>query len=251
MTHKEHLYYPESLKPSEIIMATTSNYKLSLLQKALEKMGRTSRATPMLTKTSIDEKMWERAFMEGPLGKNGHLSHFPVALAWLKAEHARQSLHPSTPILATDTAKIVGEKLLGKPSSPENAVKMILDQIGQEIIQIAGTAINTKEGEWVFGLTQMKIQAKDVSEERVKPYIKESHEAILDVAGAIPIFDPKAVNLFYKPPFQATATCYNINDMDNETEKTWLIDNSDMVELIMAIYGCSPSLLEMMFENLE
>jgi septum formation protein len=79
----------------------------------------------------------------------------PRRLARQKAQQALQAF-PTLPVLAGDTAVILGERVLGKPTSPEEAKAMLLALRGRSHLVATGLAL-TYAGHWAEVLEVAKV----------------------------------------------------------------------------------------------
>jgi len=79
----------------------------------------------------------------------------PRRLARQKAQQALQAF-PTLPVLAGDTAVILGERVLGKPTSPEEARAMLLALRGRSHLVATALAL-TYEGRWAEVLEVAKV----------------------------------------------------------------------------------------------
>lgn len=79
----------------------------------------------------------------------------PRRLARQKAQQALQAF-PTLPVLAGDTAVILGERVLGKPTSPEEAKAMLLALRGRSHLVATALAL-TYGGHWAEVLEVAKV----------------------------------------------------------------------------------------------
>lgn len=238
-------YRAENDHAGAIFLATTSDFKVYLLRQVMQ-----AQKIPLTVQkggVSLDpnEKLWEEAYLKGPIGQNGHFFDIPRILAFHKAEMLRQ-LHPDSPIISADSSKFLNQKFLGKPASPEEAYQMILDQAGQTVTQVAGVAF-WNGCQWTFGRIEIAMRIQEITPSQARSYVQETPD-VLNTGGAIPIYDPRAFELFSQDSrFPTVIRCYNQRD-----EEVWVhtemisARNDSLNYLTLAVYGFSPHLLETM-----
>ena len=127
---------------------------------------------------------------ESPVQKSLSPKDIPLEESRLKA-YAVASRHPDDEVLACDTVVILEGRVLGKPKSKEEAIKMLLMEQGKRQIVITGYTYLSRKREitrsvmsQVFfnRLSREKIEAYL---ERCRPYDKAGAYGIQDEAGLI------------------------------------------------------------------
>ena len=90
-----------------------------------------------------------------------------VELALRKAR-AVATTHPDTPVLGADTVVVLGEKVLGKPTSANDAKEMLLELSGKTHRVVTGVALVRKDQYWtgcdVARVTFHTLQSGQVDE---------------------------------------------------------------------------------------
>lgn len=84
-------------------------------------------------------------------------------------------------VLAADTIVVLGQKVLGKPHSEKEAMRMLQALSGKEHRVITGVALRSRQKEEVF-CTSTYISFHTLTEEAIKNYVTMYHP--LDKAGA-------------------------------------------------------------------
>lgn len=238
-------YEKEPIK--KIIMATTSEIKLGLLEQALKQMGASIAIIPAKVGLTPDEREWEESLVNGPFGRHNHYSTIAQILAYLKAYKAVE-LSNGLSVIASDSAKLLeGTTILAKPVTYDEAVEMILKQSGQTVVQVAGVALwKSQEQDWAFGSVETRMELKQIAPEQAKDYILRTPEA-LEVAGGIPIFDKAAFQFYQTLTFPTVMKCYNGKGLTTWEEKGEIfLNDNNLIDLTQAVYGFSPPLLKAM-----
>lgn len=98
-----------------------------------------------------------------------------------KGEAYTNAMKPDDVIITADTVVIVGDEILGKPSSEEKAREMLTKLSGKSHKVITGVTISTPAGKCSFSATT-KVTFDNLSEEEINYYIEKYQP--YDKAGA-------------------------------------------------------------------
>ena len=104
----------------------------------------------------------------------------PSFLARKKAE-VLDHLSAENIILTADTIVVRGDRILGKPESPEEANEMLMFLSGRSHLVYTGVCINFKNNYKTF-TEETEVKFKDLDSHEIEYYIK--HYAPMDKAGA-------------------------------------------------------------------
>lgn len=104
----------------------------------------------------------------------------PVYLALKKAKAVAEKNKKSI-IIGADTAVFLGEKMLGKPESEENAEKMLSSLSGKEHLVITGCAVISERETKTFSV-KTYVKFKSLTKKEIKDYIATGEP--MDKAGA-------------------------------------------------------------------
>lgn len=118
--------------------------------------------------------------------------HIVMGLASEKAA-AVLSLHPETVVIGADTIVTVGESILGKPSSPEEAFQMLKELCGKRHQVLTGVSIKSRGREDTF-FSRSFVQFypwDSLTEDVVRRYVDTGSP--MDKAGAYGIQDMGAL----------------------------------------------------------
>lgn len=123
-----------------------------------------------------------------------HLSihEIPVYIATQKGQTIA-SQFPDRQILAADTIVVLNERIIGKPTSREDAIQMLNDLQGQKHEVITGVYLKLESGEHTF-FDRTQVQFHSLSETEIihyvdhyKPYDKAGAYAIQEWIGSVAI----------------------------------------------------------------
>ncbi len=98
-----------------------------------------------------------------------------------KGEAYTNAIKPDDVIITADTVVIVGDEIIGKPSSEEKAREMLTKLSGKSHKVITGVTISTATGRCSFSATT-KVTFDNLSEEEINYYIEKYRP--YDKAGA-------------------------------------------------------------------
>ncbi len=104
-----------------------------------------------------------------------------VRLAIAKAAAARENLDQSLPIIGADTAVVIGDQVLGKPGSQDEAVQMLASLSGRSHTVLTGVALD------YAGVVRTTTSLTDVRFREISPDEAQSYWQSgepLDKAGA-------------------------------------------------------------------
>lgn len=96
----------------------------------------------------------------------------PEFLSKLKAEAFEQSLAPNDLLITSDTIVILGDEILEKPKSEEEAKAMIAKMSGKTHTVVTGVALTTKNRQLVFS-DHTKVTFCDLSQDEINYYIEK------------------------------------------------------------------------------
>ncbi len=104
-----------------------------------------------------------------------------VRLAIAKAAAARENLDQSLPIIGADTAVVIGDQVLGKPGSQDEAVQMLASLSGRSHTVLTGVALDYAGAvRTTTSLTQVRF--REISPDEAQSYWQSGEP--LDKAGA-------------------------------------------------------------------
>lgn len=111
--------------------------------------------------------------------------NFAVKSAYHKALSASKKIRSGI-IIGADTIVVCGKRILGKPGSRENALKMLNVISGNVLDVITGLAVIEKpSGKAKKGFELTKVKIKKLSKKEISDYVKTGEP--LDKAGAFAI----------------------------------------------------------------
>lgn len=226
---------------SFLTLVSTSQIKEDSLRLVLANSG----ITVKTVRAELLEKDWEQTLRENALGRYGHLSDIPPALAYAKAN--LEVIHsPNKKVIAADVILLTDDgKILGKPQSPEEAREIICDQAGKLVTQVAGTAF-WDGSRWFFGKTTVSMKRQQNHREEIERYIDNHLFTVLTTGGGLPITDPNVVENFYEEDSFLTSVAYSTQG-GNSLEVFHGYQSRDQRELLVQrVNGFSPELLEAM-----
>nr|WP_308811267.1 Maf family protein [Nitrosospira sp. Nsp2] len=115
-------------------------------------------------------------------------------IALVKAEMGRLRLvqrgFPDRPVLAADTAVVLGKRILGKPADPAHAKEMLETLSGQTHHVLTAVAVAAQTGVQVRTSTTM-VEFRNITEREIRAYLAYSEAQ--DKAGAYAIQGRAAV----------------------------------------------------------
>ena len=111
----------------------------------------------------------------------------PMALRFAKEKaRAVASLSPDEPrrwVLAADTIVVLGDRVLGKPKSPEHAVEMLMALVGRTHQVITGVTVTNSTGSEEFSTAvASQVVMRPTPREELEAYVATGEP--LDKAGA-------------------------------------------------------------------
>jgi septum formation protein len=113
----------------------------------------------------------------------------PVELAQvvsLEKAQAVASKHPDAIIIAADTIGILRGKIIGKPHTAEEAIRMLKTLSGRSHRVVTGiTVIDTNNHQTITRAVETRVHLKRLSDTEIKNYVKSGEP--LDKAGAYAI----------------------------------------------------------------
>jgi septum formation protein len=116
----------------------------------------------------------------------GLTPHELVRQISLDKANAVAAKHPDSIIIAADTIGVIGEKILGKPHTAHEAVKMLRMISGKSHLVITGfTVLDTATNKRVTVTTDTTVYIKKLSAAEIEAYVKTGEA--LDKAGAYAI----------------------------------------------------------------
>lgn len=104
-----------------------------------------------------------------------------LRLAVSKAAAARAELDKARPIIAADTAVAIGDRVLGKPGSEQEALEMLHSLSGRTHRVLTGVALDYA-GEVRTALSDTEVHFRDISRDEARAYWQSGEP--LDKAGA-------------------------------------------------------------------
>ncbi len=104
-----------------------------------------------------------------------------VRLAIAKAAAARENLDQSLPIIGADTAVVIGDQVLGKPGSQDEAVQMLASLSGRSHTVLTGVALDYA-GVVRTTTSLTKVRFREISPDEAQSYWQSGEP--LDKAGA-------------------------------------------------------------------
>lgn len=110
------------------------------------------------------------------------LHQIPQYIAERKALAYQSSLAENEVVLTADTVVIVGDKVLGKPHSPEEARAMLHELSGHEHQVSTGVALMGPDGRGTSFVATTRVWFASLSEEQIDYYLHSYHP--YDKAGA-------------------------------------------------------------------
>ncbi len=105
----------------------------------------------------------------------------PLYLSGIKADAYLKHLDADELIITADTLVILGDKILGKPHSAEDAIEMLKDLSGKTHQVVTGVTLATKERRTSFSSTTY-VKFGHLTEAEIRYYIDNFHP--MDKAGA-------------------------------------------------------------------
>jgi len=109
-----------------------------------------------------------------------------MAIEKARAIHTQ---HPEYPVLGSDTAVVLGERILGKPENREQAVEMLLNLSGREHRVLTGVALAHRKID--FALSESRVVLREITREEATRYWDSGEPA--DKAGGYAIQGHAAV----------------------------------------------------------
>lgn len=110
-----------------------------------------------------------------------------VHLAEQKARVIMSRINSGDVVLGCDTIVVLKDQVLGKPSSADEAVKMLTQLSGNMHTVCSAIALLTLDGDLISGYELSNVFFKKVSIERIKQYVETGEP--LDKAGSYGIQD--------------------------------------------------------------
>lgn len=110
------------------------------------------------------------------------IRQIPQYIAERKALAYQSSLTEDEVVLTADTVVIVGDKVLGKPHSPEEARAMLHELSGREHQVSTGVALMGADGRGTSFVATTRVWFASLSEEQIDYYLRSYHP--YDKAGA-------------------------------------------------------------------
>jgi len=104
-----------------------------------------------------------------------------VRLAIAKAAAARENADPSLPIIGADTAVAIGDQVLGKPGSEDEAVQMLASLSGRTHTVLTGVALDYA-GVVRTATSLTEVRFREISPDEAQSYWQSGEP--LDKAGA-------------------------------------------------------------------
>ena len=128
---------------------------------------------------------------ESKIDENKYKFSSPVklveTLSKVKAKAVSQKYKDAI-IIGADTIVVLGNEIIGKPTSLKDAVKILKKLSGKPHLVITGfTVLDTKTKKSVTKAVKTRVIFKKLSEEEIKAYVYSSK--VLDKAGAYAIQD--------------------------------------------------------------
>lgn len=107
----------------------------------------------------------------------------PVYLSGLKASAYRDELHPDELLITADTVVILGDRILGKPHSMEEARRMLRSLCGRTHTVVTGVTLTSLEGKKRDTFAEhTKVTFAALSDSEIDAYVGRYRP--LDKAGA-------------------------------------------------------------------
>jgi septum formation protein len=156
------------LPPPELIVATTSRYRLALL----DRLGVIYR--------SVAHRLDERA-AEPPAASAEEIA---CTLARGKAESVAGEF-PGYLVLGSDQVVSFEGETLGKPETEENAVAQLTRLAGKKHRLLTAVALRRPDGTWDESLDVHEMHMRPLSEAQIRAYV--DRERPLDCAGSYKI----------------------------------------------------------------
>lgn len=104
-------------------------------------------------------------------------------IAWEKAEKVAQKVNEHSVVISADTLVVIGDRILGKPSSPTEAEDMLKILAGKWHKVITGWCVIKRSDNVVRkGGTESKVFIRELSHEFIKAYVSSGEP--MDKAGA-------------------------------------------------------------------
>lgn len=110
-----------------------------------------------------------------------------VHLAEQKARVIMSRINPGDVVLGCDTIVVLKGRLMGKPLSADEAVKMLIQLSGNMHTVCSAVALLTREGDFISGYELSNVFFKKVSIDRIKQYVETGEP--MDKAGSYGIQD--------------------------------------------------------------
>jgi len=114
---------------------------------------------------------------------------YVMRLAEAKAyavRQAAQQAYPGALVLASDTTVVDGESILGKPTGPEDAVRMLRQLRGRtHQVHTAISVMRPQTGQMITDLCITDVRMRDYSDDEIDAYVASGDP--LDKAGAYAI----------------------------------------------------------------
>jgi septum formation protein len=156
------------IPPPELILATTSRYRLALL----DRLG--------IVYRSVAHKLDERTAQ--PEGASPE--EVACALARGKVESVAAEF-PGCLVLGSDQVVSFGDELLHKPETEENADKQLERLSGKKHRLLTAVALRKPDGTWEESLDVHEMFMRPLSEPQLRAYVER--ERPLDCAGSYKI----------------------------------------------------------------
>ena len=143
--------------------------------------SRSPRRQHLLAELGLDFRVINHFEMEEVYPSILRAEEIPVYLAHAKAAHYDRLMEQNTILITADTIVWLENEVIGKPTGPEDAVKMLLRLSGHMHEVFTGVCIRTVSGETVFHAGS-KVFFRSISEEEIRYYVNKYKP--LDKAGA-------------------------------------------------------------------
>lgn len=104
-----------------------------------------------------------------------------VRLAVAKVTAARENLDPSLPVIGADTAVAIGDQVLGKPGSQDEALRMLAALSGRSHTVLTGVALDYA-GVVRTATSLTEVRFREISPDEAQSYWQSGEP--LDKAGA-------------------------------------------------------------------
>ena len=118
-------------------------------------------------------------------GKDESPSEYVIRIARTKAEVAshymqRRALSQRWPVLAADTTVVCGGRIIGKPESNEDAVRLLKDLAGREHDVVTAIALAFSD-RVETAVSESRVWFRDLTQEEIRRYVATGES--LDKAG--------------------------------------------------------------------